>query len=152
MKRQKYDVLFSKKNKSLQTGLKQIIADSPEEAFNEFLIGKEPNKFELVIVSSSGFWDFIKSPESFPNPLFRPDEIKDRRSEKGASENELAAAKKYYKKDSFRKHQSDKLDKLIEIQENQLYWVRFLGVVTLISLITAFVYIVIAMSSGRTRS
>ena len=84
MKLQNYDVLCSTKNKGLQTGLKQIIADSPEEAFKKFLVGKEPNKFELVVVSGSGFWDFIKSPESFPNPLFRPDEIKSIPSKNGA--------------------------------------------------------------------
>ena len=128
MKPKKYDVLFSTKNKGFQTGLKQIIADSPEEAFKKFLVGKEPNKFQLVVVSGSGFWDFIKSPESFPNPLFSPDEIKDRPSENGASACELAAAKKYYKKDSFRKYQSDKLDKLIELQEKQLYWIRIIGI------------------------
>lgn len=49
------------------------------------------------------------------------------------------------------KSHSEKLDKLIELQEKQLHWIRFLGVVTLISLITAFVYILIAVSIGRSR-
>ena len=143
MKRQKYDVLFSNKNKFLQTGLKQIIADSPEEAFKKFLVGKEPNKFELVVVSGSGFWDFIKSPESFPNPLFRPDEIKNRPSKNDAAANELAADKTYYKKDGFRKHQSDKLDRLIELQEKQLYWIRIIGIPFLFAAIGGFLAILL---------
>ena len=143
MKRQKYDVLFSNKNKFLQTGLKQIIADSPEEAFKKFLVGKEPNKFELVVVSGSGFWDFIKSPEYFPNPLFRPDEIINRPSKNRASENELAADKTYYKKDGFRKHQSDKLDRLIELQEKQLYWIRIIGIPFLFAAIGGFLAILL---------
>lgn len=53
--------------------------------------------------------------------------------------------------DEFGKSHSAKLGKLIELQEKQLFWIRFFGVITVISMVFAFFYVILVMNSGYRR-
>ena len=47
--------------------------------------------------------------------------------------------------------QNEILLKILETQEKQLFWIRFFGVITVISMVFAFIYVVAVMSNGRGR-
>lgn len=130
-----------------------INAESFESAYNKYLLGKESNNFESVVVSPFGWMDyFFSSSKTFPNPLFKPAEkLKVHEDQNQAAKSGTEISNLFHSTFNLSKTDSGKLDKLIELQEKQLHWIRFLGVVTLISLITAFFYILLAASSGRAR-
>jgi len=128
---------------------KTILAESKEEARDKYLIENYSEKHKLIMVASTAFFS---TPQVFDNPIYQKKQKEIIEADKKlivdeeSSENKFAVENK-----KLINIQSDKLDKLIEIQEKQLHWIRFLGMVTLISLISAFVYILITMSSGRSR-
>ena len=122
--------------------VKIIQAESCEAAVQQFIEASKNTQSQYVLASGYGFLHsegfhlnhYYIQPKNIQLP--KPTIIESNTEDKTACANNI---------------QVEKLDKLIEIQENQLHWIRFLGVVTLISLITAFVYILIAVSSGRPR-
>ena len=76
MKMRKFNVYFFSEDKG-SFDRKTINAESQEDAFNKYLVGKQPNSYKLVAVEADGFLDaFSTSAKSFENPLYMPDEIK----------------------------------------------------------------------------
>jgi len=148
----KFEVYFFSENQG-QKERAVIYAESQMDAMRKFVDGKALNDFETVVVSAASFIGSITSmPESFPNPLYTVFDKKQTISKKNQDAvNYLVSDDLSRSTDVFGGIMNDKLDKLIELQEKQLHWIRFLGVVTLVSLITAFVYILIAVSIGRPR-
>ena len=146
----KYIVYFLEEFGGELSQQKTVLAESKEEARDKYLIENYSDKHKLIMVSSTAFFS---TPQVFDNPIYQKNikeatetdqnsiHYEDSPERRGAIENRNRSIN----------IQSDKLDKLIELQEKQLHWIRFLGVVTLISLITAFVYILIAVLSGRPR-
>lgn len=148
----KYDVYFYSEAKG-EKDRETIKAESHEEAFQTYLIGKTSNDFKLVVVDVAGFFESLtSSAQTFKNPLCKNDEIGGNRDrEKQLPDSEDNISKSFYATSSVTKAHSEKLDKLIELQEKQLFWIRFFGVITVISMIFAFFYVIIVMNSGYKR-
>ena len=148
----KYDVYFLSEEKG-EKDRETIKAESHEEAFKTYLVGKTANNFEVVVVEVAGFFDSLtSSTQSFKNPLYKIDEIVGNRDyEKPVSDSEDNISNSFSATSSVTKAHSEKLDKLIELQEKQLFWIRFFGVITVISMIIAFFYVIIVMNSGYRR-
>lgn len=146
----KYIVYFMEEFGGGLSQQKTVLAESKEDALDKYLLENYSEKHRLIMVSGTAFFS---TPQVFNNPIYQKkkkeiieaDEKQNKSDESFRDEREVANSNRSVN------YNSDKLDRLIELQENQLHWVRFLGVVTLISLITAFVYILIAASSGRAR-
>jgi hypothetical protein len=71
----KFEVYFFSEDKGSFENQK-IHAETQEDAFNKFLIGKQSNNYKFVVVSPDSFLDSVSiSAKSFPNPLCIPDKI-----------------------------------------------------------------------------
>lgn len=67
----KYDVYFFSEDKGSKD-IRRIEAESHEEAFQQYLIGKTSNDFKLVVVDVAGFFDSLtSSAQTFKNPLYK---------------------------------------------------------------------------------
>jgi hypothetical protein len=152
MKMRKFDVYFYSEQMG-EFNPSKINAETHEDAFKKYISDKEPNKYKMVVVDPGSFWESLStSTESFLNPKYIQESSDNESLKKNSiAPNQLSVGDSYGAENGSHKSQPDKLDKLIELQEKQLHWIRFLGMVTLISLIIAFVYILITMSSGRSR-
>lgn len=141
----KFDVCFSSATKGKQFDRSQIDANSPEEAFHKFLDGKPPNDYEVVVVSAASFLESIRTmPESFPNPLYRPSEIPKPAVDKINTANiNLNCDDLRSTSNMFFKFPEEKLDKLIELHEKQLYWIRIIGIPFLFAAIGTFLALII---------
>ena len=123
---------------------KEIInAESYEDAFQKYIVGKEPNDFKTVIVDVAGFFDSMSSiAQAFSNPLCRIQKSQINNDEsiiKTASE--VDSELSFNSTSNFYKSHSEKLDKLIEIQEKQLGWIRIIALPVLLSIIFFFLRI-----------
>ncbi len=139
----KFKVQFStSQNDENENEIKIIHAESCEAAVQQFVEDRKNTLHQYVLASGYGF---LNSESIHSNPYYiQPQIIEAPKPVATDSTNEAQKA-------CANNMQVEKLDKLIELQEKQLHWIRFLGMVTLISLISAFVYILITMSSGRSR-
>lgn len=146
----KYIVYFLEEFGGELSQQKTVLAETKEDALDKYLRENHSEKHRLIMVSSTAFFS---APQVFNNPIYQKKNKEIIEADKKQNESDQSFRDESEVANSNRSvnFNSEKLDRLIELQENQLYWIRFLGAVTLISLITAFVYIVIAMSSGRTR-
>ena len=120
-----------------------INAESYEDAFQQYIVGKEPNDFKSVIVDAAGFFESMSSTaQAFPNPLCRIQKSQinnDARIIKTASEEDLESS--FSLTSNISKSHSEKLDRLIELQEKQLYWIRIIGIPFLFAAIGGFLAI-----------
>jgi hypothetical protein len=86
-----YQVYFFSENTGSDDNQK-IQAETYEDAFNKFLIGKQPNKYKSVVVDSNSFLDSFATPaKSFLNPLYISDDV-----ESKSLANTTASVEKYY--------------------------------------------------------
>lgn len=140
----KYDVYFLSEEKG-EKDRETIKAESHEEAFKTYLVGKTANNFEVVVVEVAGFFDSLtSSTQSFKNPLYKIDEIVGNRDyEKPVSDSEDNISNSFSATSSVTKAHSEKLDKLIELQEKQLYWIRIIGIPFLFAAIGTFLALII---------
>ena len=136
MKIEKYSVYFF----SITHGefdRTSIDADSFAAAYEKYLVGKGANNFSSVKVAPFGWIEYIISgSQSFPNPLFKPSEtveVKEGQKNRGMLETDITET--FYPTPSFSKADSGKLDKLIELQQKQLYWIRIIGIPFLLAAI-----------------
>ncbi len=122
-----------------------INAESFESAYKKYLVGKESNNFESVVVSPFGWINyFISGSKSFPNPLFKPSEtVKVEEAHNQAAKSATDISKSFYLTSSLSKTDSGKLDKLIELQEKQLFWIRIIGIPFLLAAIGYFIALII---------
>ena len=80
--------------------------------------------------------------ESFPNPLYKLVDKKQHISKTNdATMNSLASDNLNRSTEVFGGIRDDKLDKLIELQEKQLYWIRIIGIPFLFAAIGGFLAI-----------
>lgn len=122
-----------------------IDADSFDDAYQKYIVGKDSNNFESVVVSPFGWLDYaISGNRSFKNPLYKPvEKPKAPDNHKQTSESENDISNSFYATSSVTKAHSEKLDKLIELQEKQLYWIRIIGIPFLFAAIGTFLTLLI---------
>jgi len=122
-----------------------IEADSFDDAYQKYIVDKDFNDFESVVVSPFGWLDYaISGNKKFKNPLYKPvEKPKTPDSYKQTSESETCISKSFYSTCSLSKTDSGKLDKLIELQEKQLYWIRIIGIPFLFAAIGSFLVLII---------
>jgi hypothetical protein len=146
----KYIVYFLEEFGGELSQQKTVLAETKEDALDKYLLENYSEKYRLIMVSPTAFFS---TPQVFNNPIYQKNkkEIIESDKEQNKSDESFRDEREITNSNRSVNSNSEKLDRLIELQEKQLYWIRFLGVVTLISLITAFVYILIAVSIGRTR-
>jgi hypothetical protein len=148
----KYDVYFYSREQGEKD--KEVVkAESHKDALEKYLVGKNVNNFKMIVVDAKGFFDPLASSQQlFKNPLYKNDEIVGNCDhEKQLSDSEDNISNSFYATSSLTKNHSEKLDKLIELQEKQLFWIRFFGVITVISMVFAFFYVILVMNSGYRR-
>jgi len=147
MKMKKFDVCFYSEAKGAKD--REIInAETHEAALKKYLIGKNINDFKFIYVDTAGFFDSltssVQSLQKFNNPLYKSDEaeiIQD--NEKHVSGSDANVPTSFYSTPSVSKADSGKLDKLIELQEKQLYWIRIIGIPFLFAAIGSFLVLII---------
>ncbi len=125
----KFEVYFYSENQG-EKERAVIYAESQIDAMRKFVDGKALNDFETVVVSAASFIGSITSmPESFPNPLYTVFDKKQTISKTNQDAvNYLVSDDLSRSTDVFGGITNDKLDKLIELQEKQLYWIRIIGI------------------------
>lgn len=132
----KFEVYFFSEDKGSFENQK-IHAETQEDAFNKFLIGKHPNNYKIVVVDSDGFLDsFSISAKSFPNPLCILDGIEGKSILNTGTGVETEADVIV---NSTR--QNEILLKILETQEKQLGWIRIIALPVLLSIIFFFLRI-----------
>ena len=134
----KFEVYFFSEDKGSFENQK-IHAETQEDAFNKFLIGKHPNNYKTVVVDSDGFWDsFSISAKSFLNPLCILDGIEGKSILNTGTgvETEADVIVNSTRQDEI-------LLKILETQEKQLYWIRIIGMHFLFAAIGAFLVLII---------
>jgi hypothetical protein len=138
----KFEVYFFSENKG-EKERAVIYAESQMDAMRKFVDGKALNDFETVVVSAASFIGSITSmPESFPNPLYTVFDKKQTISKTNQDAvNYLVSDDLSRSTDVFGGITNDKLDKLIELQEKQLYWIRIIGIPFLFAAIGGFLAI-----------
>lgn len=145
----KYIVYFLEEFGGGLSQQKTVLAESKEEARDKYLIENYSDKHKLIMVSSTAFFS---TPQVFDNPIYQ----KNIKEATETDQNLLHCEDSSERREAIETNrsiniQSDKLDKLIEIQEKQLFWIRFFGVITVISMVFAFFYVIIVMNSGYRR-
>lgn len=84
--------------------------------------------------------------------MCQSDEIDENRDpEKQLSDSEDNISNSFYATSSVTKAHSEKLDKLIELQEKQLYWIRIIWIPFLFAAIGTFIALVISAINGGRR-
>ncbi len=138
----KFEVYFFSENKG-EKERTVIYAESQMDAMRKFVDGKALNDFETVVVSAASFIGSITSmPESFPNPWYTVFDKKQSISKTNQDAvNYLVSDDLSRSTDVFGGITNDKLDKLIELQEKQLYWIRIIGIPFLFAAIGGFLAI-----------
>lgn len=150
----KFDVYFYSDAKGAKD--REIInAETHEAAFKKYLVGKNINDFKLIYVDTASFFDSltssVQSLQSFNNPLYKSDEAEiNQNNEKPLSGSDDNVSTSFCSTPSFSKADSGKLDKLIELQEKQLYWIRIIGIPFLFAAIGTFLTMLLfALNGGR---
>ena len=140
----KFEVYFFSENKG-EKERAMIYAESQIDAMQKFIVGKEANNFSTVVVSPASFIDSILSThELFPNPLYKLVDKKQHISKTNdAAINSLASDNLNRSTEVFGGIRDDKLDKLIELQEKQLYWIRIIGIQFLFAAIGTLLALII---------
>ena len=140
----KFEVYFFSEKKG-QKERALIYAESQIDAMRKFVDGKEPNNFETVVVSAASFIGSITSmPESFQNPLYTGFDKKQAISKTNQdAANYSASDDLSHSTDAFGGIVNYKLDKMIELQEKQLYWIRIIGIPFLFAAIGTFLALII---------
>jgi hypothetical protein len=114
--------------------IKTVLAESKEEARDKYLLENHSEEHLLIMVNSTAFFS---APQIFNNPIYQKKKKEiieaDKKliDDKESSENKFAVDNKNRSINI----QSDKLDRLIELQEKQLYWIRIIGIPFLLAAI-----------------
>ncbi|MBM3454993.1 MAG: hypothetical protein FJX80_07575 [Bacteroidetes bacterium] len=148
----KYFVYFMEEFGGELSQQKTVLAESKEEARDNYLIENKSEKHPLIMVSPVAFFS---NPQVFDNPIYQKKKKQiigteqkincEEASEGGPVENNISAS--FYSTPSFSKADSRKLDKLIELQEKQLFWIRIIGIPFLMAAIGSLIVLIIRMVS-----
>lgn len=140
----KFRVYFFSEAKG-EKDIEIINAESHEAAFKKYLVGKNIKDFKLIGVDNAGFFDSLTfSVQTFNNPLYKNDEAEiNQDNEKHVSGSDANVPTSFYSTCSLSKADSGKLDKLIELQQKQLYWIRIIGIPFLFAAIGTFLALII---------
>jgi len=130
----KYIVYFMEEFGGEASQIKTVLAESKEEARDKYLLENHSEEHLLIMVNSTAFFS---APQIFNNPIYQKKKKEiieaDKKliDDKESSENKFAVDNKNRSINI----QSDKLDRLIELQEKQLYWIRIIGIPFLLAAI-----------------
>lgn len=123
----KYIVYFLEEFGGELSQQKTVLAETKEDALDKYLLENYSEKHRLIMVSATAFFS---TPQVFNNPIYQKnkkeiieaDEKQNKSDESFRDEREIANSNRSVNSNS------DKLDRLIEIQEKQLYWIRIIGI------------------------
>ena len=146
----KYIVYFLEEFGGELSQQKTVLAETKEDALDKYLLENYSEKHRLIMVSPTAFFS---TPQVFDNPIYQKkkkeiieaDKKQNKSDESFRDEREIASSNRSVNSNS------DKLDRLIELQEKQLFWVRFFGILTVISMVFAFIYVFSVILIGRGR-
>ena len=145
----KYIVCFKEKISGAKSQKKVVLAESKEEARDKYLVENYSEKHELIEVISP---EFSSTPQVCDNPIYYINKKEIIEADQKLIHNEDFSQQKFAIENKNRSAniQSDKLDRLIELQEKQLYWIRIVGIPFLMAAIGTFLSLLIsALKGGR---
>jgi len=143
----KYIVCFKEEFSGAKYQKKVVLAESKEEARDKYLVENYSEKHELIEVISP---EFSSAPQVCDNPIYY--QKKRIEVDQKSIQHEESSEEKFAIKNKKRSIniQSDRLDRLIELQEKQLYWIRIVGIPFLMAAIGTFLSLLIsALKGGR---
>ena len=119
---------------------KIVFAESKEDALDKYLLENHSEKHRLIMVNPT---EFFSTPQVFDNPIYQKnkkeiieaDKKQNKSDESFRDEREIANSNRSVNSNS------EKLDRLIELQEKQLFWVRVVGLPILLGVIVTFIRI-----------
>ena len=119
---------------------KTVLAESKEEARDKYLLENYSEKHRLIMVSPTAFFS---TPQVFDNPIYqkKKKEIIEAEKEQNKSDESFRDEREIANSNRSVNSNSDKLDRLIEIQEKQLGWIRIIALPVLLSIIFFFLRI-----------
>ena len=123
----KYIVYFLKHYGGGSSQTKTVLAESKEEARDKYLLENHSEEHLLIMVNSTAFFS---NPQIFKNPIYQKKQKEIIEADKKLIDDEESSEDKFAVENKNRSIniQSDKLDRLIELQEKQLYWIRIIGI------------------------
>ena len=136
----KYIVYFLEEFGGELSQQKTVLAETKEDALDKYLLENYSEKHRLIMVSPTAFFS---TPQVFDNPIYQKkkkeiieaDKKQNKSDESFRDEREIASSNRSVNSNS------DKLDRLIELQEKQLFWVRVVGLPILLGVIVTFIRI-----------
>ena len=136
----KYIVYFMEEFGGEASQIKTVLAESKEEARDKYLLENHSEEHLLIMVNSTAFFS---APQIFNNPIYQKKKKEIIEADKKIINDEESSEDKFSVENKNRSIniQSDKLDKLIELQEKQLFWVRVVGLPILLGMIVVFIRI-----------
>ena len=116
---------------------KTVLAESKEEARDKYLLENYSEKHRLIMVSPTAFFS---TPQVFDNPIYQKNEkeIIEAEKEQNKSDESFRDEREIANSNRSVNSNSDKLDRLIELQEKQLGWIRIIALPVLLSIIFFF--------------
>jgi hypothetical protein len=136
----KYIVYFMEEFGGEASQIKTVLAESKEEARDKYLLENHSEEHLLIMVNST---DFFSAPQIFNNPIYQKKKKEIIEADKKIINDEESSEEKVSVENKNRSIniQSDKLDRLIELQEKQLGWIRIIALPVLLSIIFFFLRI-----------
>jgi hypothetical protein len=136
----KYIVYFLEEFGGELSQQKTVLAETKEDALDKYLLENYSEKYRLIMVSPTAFFS---TPQVFNNPIYQKKQKEIIEADKKLIDDEESSEDKFSVENKNRSIniQSDKLDKLIELQEKQLFWVRVVGLPILLGMIVVFIRI-----------
>jgi len=136
----KYIVYFMEEFGGEASQIKTVLAESKEEARDKYLIENHSEEHLLIMVNSTAFFS---APQVFNNPIYQKKKKEIIEADKKIINDEESSEEKVSVENKNRSIniQSDKLDRLIELQEKQLGWIRIIALPVLLSIIFFFLRI-----------
>ena len=136
----KYIVYFMEEFGGGSSQTKTVLAESKEEARDKYLLETYSEEHLYIIVNSTAFFS---TSQVFDNPIYqkKKKEIIEAEKKQNESDHSLRDEREISNSNRTVNSNSDKLDRLIEIQEKQLGWIRIIAMPVLLSIIFFFLRI-----------
>lgn len=136
----KYIVYFMEEFGGGSSQIKTVLAESKEEARDKYLLENHSEEHLLIMVNSTAFFS---TPQVFNNPIYqkKKKEIIEADKKQNKSDESFSDEREITNSNRSVNYNSDKLDRLIELQEKQLGWIRIIALPVLLSIIFFFLRI-----------
>ena len=123
----KYIVYFMEEFGGEASQIKTVLAESKEEARDKYLLENHSEEHLLIMVNSTAFFS---APQVFNNPIYQKNkkEIIEADKKQNKSDESFRDEREIENSNRSVNSNSEKLDRLIELQEKQLYWIRIIGI------------------------